>query len=186
MVCLVWYWLLFLALCLSLWSVPEKYCGYGESFHSSRAFQQIILVLKEQLLMVPGILIRWDSQKHLFLRPLLILLFYNSLSSFYYNTCEVVYYFSFLFKVHLKMLNTELALWYVYYMWLIRERNIITIWHILTTHSAHGFIQNAQKKKFFRSVRASWSLPRPPHHSNGNVTGAVKPLRKDLLLITKS
>lgn len=46
----------------------------------------------------------------------LILLFYNSLSSFYYNTCEVVYYFSFLFKVHLKMLNTELALWYVYYM----------------------------------------------------------------------
>lgn len=187
MVCLVWYWLLFLALCLSLWSVPEKYCGYGESFHSSRAFQQIILVLKEQLLMVPGILIRWDSQKHLFLRPL-CWYYYSTILCLVFIIILVKWFtiFSFLFKVHLKILNTELALWYVYYMWLIRERNIITIWHILTTHSAHGFIQNAQKKKFFHSVRASWSLPRPPHHSNGNVTGAVKPLRKDLLLITKS
>lgn len=39
----------------------------------------------------------------------LILLFYHSLSSFYYNTCEVVYYFYFLFQVHLKEQNTELC-----------------------------------------------------------------------------
>lgn len=99
-------------------------------FKSSMAFQETILVFSEQLLVVPGILVWWDSQKH------------HSKSSVWYcysiilclvfvkNTREMICFFNFLFQVHLKELNTKLrSLVSLTRMTIIRERNIITIWH---------------------------------------------------------
>lgn len=105
---------------------PEGNCGYGEFLNSSRSFSGNNIGIKGSLACGARNIgmVRFSE-----ITPskASVILFY-SLSTFYDNTCEVIYYFSFLFQVHLKELNTKLpALTCLIHVTIIRDRNIITI-----------------------------------------------------------